>query len=360
MKWIVSVVLVSTVLMLGSCSTDLDLTAEWKDITVVYGLLDQDLDTQFVRVNRAFLGQEDAGQMAQVPDSLKYKDASVKIDEYDVNGTMTRSFDFIKITNYPKDTGYFASQGHEVYAYVRKTGEAKLNTARSYKLTVTNNETGKEVTAETNLCEGVSVTKPNSNQLQYALANAQLEPYESQNNYIGWTTGSNTRRYQVYIKYRWINVVFSGTDTLDVNDSLTIYLGEERGTRLSGGEGLKLNWGTEKFFEKVEAYIKKDNNYNANVYYRKSGTFDIIIQIAGDELDTYMEVNEPSTGIIQERPEYTNLVTEDNSAVGVFSSRYTQVRTITGITANSIKKLQTLDLLFCDPSPSVTNVVPCP
>lgn len=359
MKWIVSVFVVSVFLMLGSCSTDLDLTADWKDITVVYGLLDQGRDTQYVRVNRAFLGQEDAAQMAQVPDSLKYKSASVRIDAYDANGTMVNTMQFTKLTNVPKDTGYFASAGHEVFAYLTPGGSG-LNTSHTYKLTVTNDETGKEVTAETKICSGLSISKPRSSQTLYALANAQLEPYESQNNYVGWTTGANTRRYQVYLKYRWINVVFSGTDTIDVPDSVQIYLGEERGTRLDGGESLKLNWGTQKFFDIVEDYIKKDANYNANVYYRKSGSLDVIIQIAGDELDTYMEVNEPSTGIIQERPEYTNMVSEDNSAVGVFSARYTQVRNMDGITANSIKKLQTLDLLFCDPSPSTTNPVPCP
>ena len=41
--------------LLISCSTDFELNAPYKTIPIV-GLLDQSQDTQFVKINRSFLG----------------------------------------------------------------------------------------------------------------------------------------------------------------------------------------------------------------------------------------------------------------------------------------------------------------
>ena len=43
-----------------------------------------------------------------------------------------------------------------------------------------------------------------------------------------------------------------------------------------------------------------------------------IFTIAADELNTYMEVTEPSFTIVQEKPPYTNIV----NGIGIFSARH--------------------------------------
>ena len=43
----------------NACTTDVDLYSEYKDIPVIYGLLDATVDTNYVRVNRAFLGNNE-------------------------------------------------------------------------------------------------------------------------------------------------------------------------------------------------------------------------------------------------------------------------------------------------------------
>ena len=42
--------------------------------------------------------------------------------------------------------------------------------------------------------------------------------------------------------------------------------------------------------------------------------------VAGDDLNTYMEVSAPSTGIVQEKPSFTNIT----NGIGIFSARYNQ------------------------------------
>jgi len=75
----------------------------------------------------------------------------------------------------------------------------------------------------------------------------------------------------------------------------------------------------EVFERDFSDFVKlKDNiSYNPNVR-RRSLYMDFVISVAGNEFNTYMEVNQPSTNIIQERPEYTNI----SNGLGIFSSRY--------------------------------------
>ena len=40
------------------------------------------------------------------------------------------------------------------------------------------------------------------------------------------------------------------------------------------------------------------------------------------DLETYIDVNKPITGIVQERPHFSNI----NNGIGLFSSRFTHVR----------------------------------
>ena len=69
-KYIILILALSFVF--SSCETDFDTIAEWKDITVVYGLLDQKNSVQYIKINKAFLGDGNALVYAQEPDSSNY------------------------------------------------------------------------------------------------------------------------------------------------------------------------------------------------------------------------------------------------------------------------------------------------
>jgi hypothetical protein len=56
---------------------------------------------------------------------------------------------------------------------------------------------------------------------------------------------------------------------------------------------------------------------------RYTNDLDVIISVAAEELNTYMEVNEPSNSIVQDKPEYSNIT----NGIGIFSSRFKNVRT---------------------------------
>ena len=43
-------------ILLFSCETEFEINADWQELMVVHGILDQSQGEQFVRVNKAFLG----------------------------------------------------------------------------------------------------------------------------------------------------------------------------------------------------------------------------------------------------------------------------------------------------------------
>ena len=82
-----------TTFFLWSCETEFEVNAPTKDVTIVYGLLEANKDTQYVKVYRAFLGEEDALIMASDPDSIYYnsENVEIRINEYVPSGTLNNT-----------------------------------------------------------------------------------------------------------------------------------------------------------------------------------------------------------------------------------------------------------------------------
>jgi hypothetical protein len=66
------------------------------------------------------------------------------------------------------------------------------------------------------------------------------------------------------------------------------------------------------------------------------GEVDVIAVVGGEDLNTYMELNEPSTSIVQDAKEFTNI----NNGIGLFSSRY-QISETVKLSSASIDELMT-------------------
>jgi hypothetical protein len=74
--------LIVLAVFLLSCENEVELTTDFEEKTVVYGLLDQSQDTQFVKINRTFLEPNtNAIQLAKDPSNLKYDNLPVYLRE---------------------------------------------------------------------------------------------------------------------------------------------------------------------------------------------------------------------------------------------------------------------------------------
>ena len=58
---------------------------------------------------------------------------------------------------------------------------------------------------------------------------------------------------------------------------------------------------------------------------------DLVMTVGTEDLNTYIQVNEPITGIVQQRPQFTNI----NNGLGIFSSRYTYRKYGIGLTEDT-------------------------
>ncbi|NCD43137.1 MAG: hypothetical protein EOL88_13765, partial [Bacteroidia bacterium] len=79
-------------LLFLSCDNEVTTISDWEDITVVYGLLNQNDSITYLKITKAFLGEGNALIFAQEPDSSQYDvKLDVKIEEYN-NGKYVREF----------------------------------------------------------------------------------------------------------------------------------------------------------------------------------------------------------------------------------------------------------------------------
>lgn len=100
---------------LAACSTDVDLYADYKEVPVVYGVVDANADTNYVKITRAFYVQNDAYQVASNPDSSNYPGKlDVRLIEYR-NGDSIREIVLDTITLHNKEQGIFYAPLQKLY-----------------------------------------------------------------------------------------------------------------------------------------------------------------------------------------------------------------------------------------------------
>jgi len=133
----------------ASCSEDFDVAAPYKDVTVIYGLLNAGDTAHYIRVQKAFLDESrSALDMARTLDSNFYSSLRVQMRELNGANVVSTLPDLQRVDltaeGFPKDSGSF----FRAPSFAYKT-TATLNPARIYRLVVTNTATGAVDSAET-------------------------------------------------------------------------------------------------------------------------------------------------------------------------------------------------------------------
>lgn len=322
-------ILLST--LLSSCETDFDVSADWKDITIVYGLLNQDDSVHYLKINKAFLGNGNALEYAQIADSSSYFDnLEVFITEVGKNGaTRVLNFDTAHIAN--KDDGIFYSPYQVVY-------KSKFNLEENgsqYNLMVRNKITGKEVTSSTRLVKDFSITTPRPGQ-------SSIDFISENNQYIKWQSAEDGKRYDLFIRF-WFTEVLNTYDT--TQRYIDWDLGTTKSKTLTGGEDMSFVYLPQSFYTACKTFIPyKDAGKEAEVTSRLTNRVQFKIAVSGDAFNTYLDVNGSSSGVVQDRPEFTNI----ENGLGLFSCRYIKSNSI-AVGAQTEARLIAIDnLKFVD------------
>jgi len=303
-KTLLYLILLAGISGLFSCEDDFNILDEYQDVTIVYGLLNPD-STTYIKINKAFLGEDNALVMAKVEDSSIYKKKlHVTIEGWQNNEVrQTIQLDTITINN--KEDGIFYHPDQLLYFT-----DEQLNSDFTYKLKVVVNE-NKTVAAETGLIGNFSIIRPIA---AYEYINFLTN--ENIMNYFEFMSPANGNRFDALIRFNYKEKSL-GQDT--IKRYFNWGLGTIIADNIDGNREFRLGYKPVSFYSLCEQNIPYDDAAKEQeVVYREPVSVDFIISIANEEFNTYMEVNGTSSGIIQVKPEYTNI----NNGLGLFASRY--------------------------------------
>jgi hypothetical protein len=102
-------------------------------------------------------------------------------------------------------------------------------------------------------------------------------------------------------------------------DSVDWVWAEQKAATIGGGETLSEEFMGEMWYRFIGKTVKNDGSYFLipGTLSSPNNQLAFIVYSGAEEFSTYMEVNEPSTTILQERPVFSNI----GNGVGLFSSR---------------------------------------
>ncbi|MBD3635841.1 MAG: DUF4249 family protein [Crocinitomicaceae bacterium] len=335
--------LVITVVGFNSCESDFSLNGDYQIQPVVFGLLDHRQDVHMIKITKAFLGDGDNLTYAQNPDSNYFEKVEAEIVEFKNDVATGRSWTLTDtiVTNKSED-GLFYAPEQKAYVFY----ESALDSTAEYELTVIINDGAHVVTGKTTLIPEFKITGTVTNpsyKIQFA-PNTVNEDADYDNWTFTVSEGLHAARYNYKYTFRWTETYsdmstasFSATrNNGDVFQSSPDKPGQH-GASFAGLD----------FYQFVADAIVQD----PDVIQRKMDGLDLQIAIAHDDLNQFMEVSQPVTGIAQVQPEFTNLT----GGRGLFSSRIIFKMNNFNLNPASVKELctglYTGGLLFCSDYP---------
>jgi hypothetical protein len=320
------IIMLTALIVFTSCKNDFDINADYKDINIVYGILNPSQKRQYIRINRAFLTEGNVFVAATEPDSSNYPYMlNVSISEFNENNQLVNTF-ALDTVHLPKTSGAF-NTGYQPFYYfdvptvfsVSQYNDMSfdtiyLNPNHTFKLKIENPVTGDITESETKLISDFSIVKP--------------APF---NKFIAFISDNGTAvemRSPEYAKVYDAKFIFYYRE-FDVNQpndtiekSIIWDLGTLKSERISGGEDIFFQYIPYTFFSLLKNRIDESETLK-----RLHGSFSsgqrvdiqLVITAGALELSAYIDANKPSNSIIQDRPVYTNVT----NGIGIFSSKRT-------------------------------------
>lgn len=294
-------------LFCSSCANDLEVEAEWKDIPVVYGLLDKSADVHYIRVEKAFLEPGgDAIKIATIADSLYYANATVQLENLTSGQTVTMERVNGTDVGFPRDPGVFAQEPNWLYK-VDAAG-FPLTANDSIQLVIDRGNGNELVTAGTSVQGDGRIRRPN---LEITNGTPNLDFTSNTPTRIQWQAAANARIFDVTVYFNYIEYPDGEPQNFVER---TVEWNWVRGKRTPRAEqSYEEEKSKEEFYAVIGSSIPVDPNMK-----RFFKDIDVEIVAGGRELEKFVTVQQANSGITasQETPTFTNL----SEGFGVFSS----------------------------------------
>lgn len=303
MKKLVLYVFLATLFIYG-CETDFEVNAPYKEFMVIDGLLNANDSVQSIRISKAFLGVGNALVMAQQTDSINYGDVlDVQLQRFFFN-SVSQTILLTRSENNDKDTGVFA-RNYVLY----KTNQKILQDGSEYKLIVTNRQTGVVATSRTKIVDSlIAGNIPGGDSIDFvAGGNAPF--------IIRFTPGQNAFYYEMIIRFNYREI--NPSTGLSTAHKVDWYFASP--TALTSSEVI-FSFYKNNLFATLGANIPDKPGFTRRIDSLATGLrpFEVIMLEGSEDLNTYIELQKPATGVVQERPLFTTI----ENGLGLFTSRY--------------------------------------
>ena len=296
-KLFLSLSLLASLAFFNACSTRVDLYAEYKDVPIVYAMLNSKADTNYIKITRAYCGTNDdpinAKEVALIADSSNYP-GKLDVRLIELKSTHGNSYEptgrvvvFDTLTLHNKEEGLFYSPDQKVYYTEEQLHSGTGGNKYGYQLIVVK-PNGDTVTARTTMVGnedfaivsgGMSFQHSHSNAMGRIIFRADgaapIYDIRMQFNYLEQHEGQP-------IKSKHISRSF-GTRPLSSYEKIPK-------TENSYFQEYSVNW----LFTALESAIGSDTVINPNHpnVVRYIDSFTLSISAAGEELLMYYTANQ--------------------------------------------------------------------
>ena len=327
MKKLIVILSILSVIVMQSCSNEFDLTEDWKDITIIYGLLDASDSVQYIRIEKAFLDESTSAlTLAQNADSLFHNNITVSLQAIPPAGSGGGGFFPLtrvdaNLEGFTKEEGIFANTPNYAYKF-----DKELKQDFQYKVVVEKANENDEVSAFTEIIGDFDITFPPQayDELNFSL-NRDLS--------LRWRKDDDASFYDGVMRIHYTEASTSDPDNAEAKFlDWTLFRNLDKGD--NSGLMIHLIEGS-AFYKFIQSSLEEGN------FIREFVSADCYVYSGGTELDNYINAGRASAGITSAEtlPVYTNV----NNGLGIFSTRYTQSVT------NMLAKQAMLDTLSAGP-----------
>ena len=317
MKKVLVFLFIPLVLLLGACSTDVDLYADYEAVPIIYGLLDPNADTNYVKITRIMSVHGDAYQAAQNPDSSNYPGKlDARIVEY-CNGDSLRTIALDTITIHNKEQGVFYAPAQKLYYTTEPLNINNMEEKYSYRLIV--------VLPDRTINTEADIVGNSSFGIQSLGVNFSKEYFGMGSRQFLFKPATNAAMYHVTMAFTFLEQRSPGDDSIP----RTIHW--EIGTFSDGyfqyhtdGDAYVFPYRPETFYEQLTEFIGGDTAVVGLKRYIGDFPVEVTITAGGEHLWQYVNYNNTASGFVVGDPEFSTI--EDG--FGVFSSRNTARRSV--------------------------------
>lgn len=329
---------------LFSCNNDLDIYSEKTDLPYVYGSITSNQTEHVVKVTKTFqkLGQD------VLPEDLYYHDDSIQvyIDEY--NGSnLINSHLATPVSSNDKVEGLFPSPTNKYYKVSNTLFSTSANLAYSIRVEMPDGGVVKNL-KNFKLQNVIALKRPLLSsptaivEIDFVGNSGELAPYV-----FDWTQEGGAREQGI------LNVAIQETNTA-TNTIDTVYVPISVYNDIPNNKNVNAQFHLSDLIQSLADKLESNPNIRRRMLRTEIGTLGAAKVIRGygvgfevwsesKDLTSYETVLFSSTGISEDKPNFTNL----SDAVGMFSTRSTKA-----IDIESEKLFfgeRTLDSLACSP-----------